>query len=177
MKKLFILIIMALVFNCDNKQLNKELDILRSENYELKQMVEKVKADSTKQITTFLTFQNQDAEEAMNFYVSIFENSKITEVNHYEKGGPAPEGSIMMATFQLNGSQFACSDSYIKHAWDFTPGVSCFVTCASKEEQELLFNKLSENGQVMMPLANYGFSQQFAFVEDKFGVSWQLNLD
>ena len=113
----------------------------------------------------------------MNFYVSIFENSKITEINRYEKGGPAPEGSIMMATFQLNGSQFACSDSYIKHAWDFTPGLSCFVTCTSVEEQETLFNKLSENGQVMMPLANYGFNQKFVFLEDRFGVSWQLNLD
>ena len=59
MKKLFILLIIASVYNCDNKQLNKELDALRSENYELKQIVEKTKADSIKQITTFLTFQNQ----------------------------------------------------------------------------------------------------------------------
>jgi len=123
MKKITTLLVLVLVFNCENKTLNNELDTLRSENYELKQKVEKTKADSTKQITTFLTFQNQDAEEAMNFYVSIFENSKITEINRYEKGGPAPEGSIMMATFQLNGSQFACSGSYIKHAWDFTTGV------------------------------------------------------
>lgn len=177
MKKLITLIILALLFNCDNKELNKELDSLRSENYELMQKVKKAEEDSKKQITTFLTFQNQDAEEAMKFYVSLFENSKITEVNRYEKGGPAPEGSIMMARFELNGSPYACSDSYIKHEWDFTPGVSNFVDCASKDEQETLFNKLSENGKVLMPLANYGFSEQFGFIEDQFGVSWQLNLD
>ena len=176
MKKL-VLCVFVIVFNCDTKNLNKELDELRSENYELKQTIDKTKADSEKQITTFLTFQNQDAEEAMNFYISVFENSKITEVNRYGKEGPAPEGSILMARFELNGSQFACSDSYIKHEWNFTPGVSNFVDCKSKEELETLFAKLSENGKVLMPLANYGFSKQFGFLEDQFGVSWQLNLD
>ncbi|MFP4847185.1 VOC family protein [Winogradskyella sp. PE311] len=175
MKKPIIILIISLLFNCENKTLNKELDALRSENTELKQTVEK--ANTSKQITTFLTFQNQDAEQAMNFYVSLFENSKITEVNRYESEGPAPEGSIMMARFELNGSQYACSDSYIKHEWNFTPGVSNFIDCISKEEQEFLFTKLSENGKVLMPLGNYGFSQQFAFIEDQFGVSWQLNLD
>ncbi len=177
MKKIIILFILVLVFSCDNKELNKELDSLRTENYELKQKVEKAKTDSKKQITTFLTFQNNDAEQAMNFYVDIFENSKITEVKRYEKGGPAPEGSILMARFELNGSPYACSDSYIKHEWDFTPGVSNFVDCKSNEELENLFSKLSKNGKVLMPLANYGFSEKFGFVEDQFGVSWQLNLN
>lgn len=177
MKKLFVIFLFALVFNCNNKALNKELDTLKSENYELKQTVEKTKANATRQITTFLTFQNQDAEQAMNFYVSLFENSKITEVNRYDTGGPAPEGSIMMARFELNGSQYACSDSYIKHEWNFTPGVSNFVDCKSEEEQQRLFTKLSKNGKVLMPLGNYGFSEKFGFVEDQFGVSWQLNLN
>ena len=129
------------------------------------------------QITTFLTFQNNDAEEAMNLYVSLFENSKVTDIQRYGKEGPAKEGSIFFARFELNGSQFACSDSYIKHEWDFTPGVSNWVDCQSEEEQQKLFSALSENGKVMMPLDNYGFSQRFAFVEDRFGVSWQLNLE
>lgn len=177
MRRLITFFILVSLFNCDNKELNKELDLLRTENYELKQEIEKTLINSEEQIITFLTFQNQDAEEAMNFYVGIFENSKITEVRKHGKEGPAPEGSILMARFELNGSQFACSDSYVKHVWDFTPGVSNFVDCKSKEELETLFTKLSENGQVLMPLANYGFSQQFGFVEDQFGVSWQLNLD
>ena len=62
------------------------------------------------------------------------------------------------------------------HDWDFTPAVSNYVECEDESELERLFTKLSENGKVMMPLNNYGFSQKFGFVEDKFGVSWQLNL-
>ncbi|MEO1435041.1 MAG: VOC family protein [Bacteroidota bacterium] len=128
-------------------------------------------------MSTFLTFQENNAEEAMNFYVELFDNSKILEVQRYEAGGPAPEGSILFARFSLNGKEVRCSDSYIKHEWDFTPGVSLFVDCTSKEELEKLFTSLSEGGQVMMPLDNYGFSQRFGFVEDRFGISWQLNLD
>ncbi|WP_221892498.1 VOC family protein [Winogradskyella flava] len=177
MKKFISLIVLIVLFNCNNKSLNEELDNLRSENYELKKEVDKAIADSKRQITTFLTFQNKDAEQAMNFYVSIFKNSKITEVRRHGKESPAPEGSILMARFELNGSQYACSDSYIKHEWNFTPGVSNFVDCASNEELESLFTKLSENGKVLMPLADYGFSKKFGFIEDQFGVSWQLNLD
>lgn len=70
-----------------------------------------------------------------------------------------------------------CSDSYIKHAWDFTPGVSMFVECRSIEELEKLLKALSENGQVLMPADNYGFSEKFAFLEDRFGISWQLNFN
>jgi len=127
-------------------------------------------------IATFLTFQNNDAEEAMNFYVGLFENSRIIDVQKYGKEGPAPEGSIMVATFELNGNRFKCSDSFVKHEWDFTPGVSIWVDCKSDEEIEGLYAQLSENGKALMPLGNYGFSTKFAFIEDRFGVSWQINL-
>jgi len=83
----------------------------------------------------------------------------------------------MHATFNLNGNQFMCSDSPPIHNWGFTPAVSNYVECKDENELERLFTKLSENGKVMMPLDNYGFSQQFGFVEDQFGVSWQLNLN
>ena len=132
---------------------------------------------SKKQIATFLTFQNNDAEEAMNFYVGLFDNSKVVEVQRHGAGGPAKEGTVLWATFMLNGREFMCSDSYVKHEWDFTPGVSMYVECRSLEEQEKLFKALSEDGQVMMPLNNYGFSEKFGFVEDRFGVSWQLNFN
>lgn len=128
------------------------------------------------QITTFLTFQEDNAEQAMNFYVDLFDNSKITDIQRYGKDGPGNEGTIMKATFELNGKQFICSDSYITHEWTFTPAVSNWVECESKKEIESLFKKLSEKGDVKMPLDNYGFSKKFGFTEDKFGISWQLNL-
>ncbi len=137
----------------------------------------KMKAGAKGQISTFLTFQENNAEEAMNFYVELFENSKITEIQRHGSDGPAKEGSILFATFELNGSKFACSDSYIKHEWTFTPGVSNFVECETDDEIENLFEELSAGGQVMMPIDNYGWSQKFAFVEDRFGVSWQLNFN
>jgi predicted 3-demethylubiquinone-9 3-methyltransferase (glyoxalase superfamily) len=127
-------------------------------------------------IITFLTFQNNDAEQAMNFYISLFDNSKIVEIKRWGKDGPGKEGTIMHATFELNGLKFMCSDSPPVHNWDFTPAVSNYVECESEQEIERLFSKLSENGAVAMPLDNYGFSQKFGWVVDKFGVSWQLNL-
>lgn len=130
-----------------------------------------------RQVSTFLTFQENNAEEAMNFYVGLFENSEVVSVRRYGKDGPAKEGTVMVAKFRLNGQDFMCSDSPIKHAWTFTPGVSVFVECRSMEELQKLFKALSENGNVLMPLDNYGFSEKFAFVEDQFGVSWQLNFN
>lgn len=127
-------------------------------------------------ITPFLTFQKNDAEEAMNFYISLFDNSKIIDIQRWGKDGPGKEGAIMHATFQLKGQQFMCSDSPPVHNWDFTPAVSNYVECEDEEEIERLFTKLSENGEIAMPLDNYGFSQKFGWIVDRFGVSWQLNL-
>jgi predicted 3-demethylubiquinone-9 3-methyltransferase (glyoxalase superfamily) len=128
------------------------------------------------QIITSLTFQKNDAEQAMNFYVSLFDNSKIVEIQRWNEEGPGKEGTIMYAKFELNGQTFMCSDSPPVHGWDFTPAVSNLVECENEEEITRLFAKLSENGVVAMPLDNYGFSQKFGWVMDRFGVSWQLNL-
>jgi|SRR5690606_20736713 len=129
------------------------------------------------QIATFLTFQDNKAEEAMNFYVELFGNSKVIDIQRYGKDGPGKEGTVVKAIFELNGAQFICSDSFIQHEWSFTPAVSNWVECSTEKEIYHLFAELSENGEVKMPLDNYGFSKQFAFVEDRFGVSWQLNLE
>lgn len=129
------------------------------------------------QIATFLTFQNNNAEEAMNFYIDLFDNSKVIEIQRYGKDGPGKEGTVLRALFELNGKQFICSDSFIQHEWTFTPAVSNWVECENDKEIEQFFKKLSENGDVKMPLDNYGFSKQFTFIEDRFGVSWQLNLE
>ncbi|WP_235982501.1 VOC family protein [Gelidibacter maritimus] len=181
MKKPIRLIILTLIlFGCSEYNTDKskviQIDKLQSENDSLKTIINKDKTDMKTQISTFLTFQENNAEEAMNFYVELFDNSEIVDVQRYGKDGPAKEGTIMKATFKLNGKEFICSDSPIKHEWDFTPGVSIWVECESDEELKKFFEKLSENGKVMMPIDNYGFSQKFSFVEDKFGVSWQLNL-
>lgn len=129
-----------------------------------------------RQISSFLTFQDNNAEEAMNFYICLFENSKIINIQRYGKKGPGKEGSVMIAEFELNGSQFRCSDSFIKHNWNFTPAISNFVECKNANELETLFSKLATDATIMMPLDNYGFSQKFGWVADKFGISWQLNL-
>jgi predicted 3-demethylubiquinone-9 3-methyltransferase (glyoxalase superfamily) len=129
-----------------------------------------------KQITTFLTFQEYNAEEAMNFYIGLFDNSKVIELQRHASGGPAKEGSILIAKFELNGKQFICSDSFVKHQWTFSPAISMYVECSTEDELEKLFDNLSDNGNVYMPLDNYGFSKKFGWVGDKFGVTWQLNL-
>lgn len=113
----------------------------------------------------------------MNFYVDLFNNSKVIDIQRYGENGPGKEGTIVKAIFELNGKQFICSDSFIQHDWTFTPAVSNWVECETKEELERLYKNLSENGEVKMPLDNYGFSKQFAFVEDRFGLSWQLNWE
>lgn len=127
-------------------------------------------------IIPFLTFQKNDAEQAMNFYVELFDNSKIIDIQRWGKEGPGKEGAIMHATFELNGQKFMCGDSPPVHNWDFTPAVANYVECENEEEIEWLYSKLTENGVAAMPLDNYGFSKKFGWVVDQFGVSWQLNL-
>jgi predicted 3-demethylubiquinone-9 3-methyltransferase (glyoxalase superfamily) len=127
-------------------------------------------------VTPFLMFQDGNAEEAMNFYTSIFEDSQITNIVRYGANEAGPDGTVMQATFTLKGQEFMCIDSYIKHQFSFTPSFSIFVTCNSEEELDNLYEKLNEGGQALMPLNNYGFSKKFGWVNDRFGISWQLNL-
>jgi predicted 3-demethylubiquinone-9 3-methyltransferase (glyoxalase superfamily) len=116
------------------------------------------------------------AEEAMNFYVSLFPGSEILRVERYGPGEPGAEGTVKIATFTLAGQEFLCIDSFVKHDFTFTPSMSLFVECESDAEIEAVFSKLSAGGVVLMPLDNYGFSTKFGWVKDRFGPSWQLNL-
>ncbi len=137
--------------------------------------------------TTFLTFvgdQCGKAEEAINFYTSLFPNSEIKSITKYSEGEPGgtPE-LIKYGVFTLNGVVYGVSESNYNHAWSFTPGVSLFVECNAENEIQTLFGKLSSNGgQVMVPLDNYkgegdyGFGKKFGWCEDAYGISWQLNL-
>ena len=181
MKRITSILFLALIiFSCSdskqNEKLNMELNQLRAELDRLNKLKAENPDDIKGQIATFLTFQKEDAEQAMDFYIELFDHSKIVNIKRWGKEGPGKEGTIMHATFKLKGKLFMCSDSPPIHDWDFTPAVSNYIACSDESELERLFTKLSENGKVMMPLNNYGFIQKFGFVEDKFGISWQLNL-
>ncbi len=128
-----------------------------------------------RKVTTHLMFEGS-AEEAMTLYVSLFANSRIEQIERYGPGEVGAEGSVKLAHFSLAGREFLCIDSPVKHKFTFTPSMSVFVDCESKAELEAAFHRLSEGGKVLMPPGNYGFSTWFAWLGDRFGVSWQLNL-
>lgn len=125
--------------------------------------------------TPFLMFDGQ-AEEAMIFYVSLFKDSKIISINRYDKNGPGPVGKVQLAKFALRDQEFLCIDSFIQHAFSFTPAISIFVDFDNEEELKNVFQEFSIGGKILMDLDDHGFSKKFAWVDDKFGVSWQLNL-
>lgn len=126
-------------------------------------------------VRPFLMFEGR-AEEAMNLWVSLVPGSEIVEITRWGAGGPGKDGTVMRARFTVGGQPVECSDSPISHGFTFTPSFSFFVDCESREQLESLWTALSEGGQVMMPLDDYGFSQRFGWCSDRFGVSWQLNL-
>lgn len=126
-------------------------------------------------VTPFLMFEGS-AEQAMRFYVGLFHGSEVKQLERYGSGEPGPEGTVKRADFTLAGQDVICIDSPAKHAFTFTPSMSLFVECESEAELNKAFEQLSEGGQVLMPLDNYGFSRRFGWVSDRFGVSWQLNL-
>ena len=112
-------------------------------------------------ITPFLWFDSQ-AEEAMNFYVSIFKNSKIGKVTRYGEAGPGPKGTVMSATFQLDGQEFYALNG--GPLFKFTPAISFFVNCETQQEVDELWEKLSAGGR----------KDRCGWLVDKYGVSWQI---
>ena len=112
-------------------------------------------------ITTFLTFNNQ-AEEAVNLYVSIFPNSRILSINRYGEGAPISAGTVMSATFELDGQQFTALNG--GPHFTFSDGISLFVSCQTQEEVDELWAKLSAGGS----------PGPCGWLKDKFGVSWQI---
>ncbi len=129
--------------------------------------------------TTFLLFvgkQYGKAEEAINFYTSLFKNSRIINIARSGPGQGEPEGTVQHAVFSLDGQEYMAMESNGDHHFTFTPAMSIFVRCETEEEIDRLYEKLSEGGAVMMELNQYPFSKKFGWVQDRFGVSWQLNL-
>ncbi|WP_339230863.1 VOC family protein [Oceanobacillus sp. FSL K6-2867] len=127
-------------------------------------------------VTPFLMFQDGKAEEAMNFYTSLIEDSRIIEIVRYGANEAGEEGTVMAAKFTLKGQEFMCIDSNVKHQFSFTPSFSIYVTCDTEEELDNVYQQLKEGGQELMPLDDYGFSKKFGWINDRFRVSWQLDL-
>ena len=112
-------------------------------------------------ITPFLWF-NGNAEEAMNFYVSIFRDSKVESVSRWGEGGPGPKGSVMSATFRLAGQTFMALNGGPQ--FKFTEAISLFVSCETQEEIDDLWEKLSEGGS----------KGRCGWLKDRYGLSWQV---
>ena len=129
-----------------------------------------------KQIAPFLMFQGGVAEQAMTFYTSLFDDARVLEITRYGPEGPGPEGTVHSARFRLAGQEFLCSDTFITHGFSFTPSFSVWIETEDDDELQRLFAALAEGGAQLMPLGEYGFSRRFGWVNDRFGVSWQLNL-
>ena len=112
-------------------------------------------------ITPYLWFDN-NAEEAVNFYVSIFKNSKIGSVTRYGDAGPGPKGQVMVVSFEVEGLQFVALNGGPQYK--FTEAISLFVSCASQAEVDELWEKLSAGGE----------PGPCGWLKDKYGLSWQI---
>jgi predicted 3-demethylubiquinone-9 3-methyltransferase (glyoxalase superfamily) len=112
-------------------------------------------------LTPFLWFDTQ-AEEAMHFYVSIFKNSKVNGVTRYGDSGPGPKGSVMTASFILEGEDFVALNGGPQYT--FTPAISFVVNCASQEEVDHYWDTLVAGGR----------PDQCGWLQDKYGLSWQI---
>ena len=123
----------------------------------------------------FLMFQG-DGSEALDFYLATFPGATLEAVERYGEGEQGAPGGLKMALFTVVGQQIRAFDSPPVHDFTFTPSFSFFVECDSAEELRGLSETLSEGGKVMMEVDDYGFSRLYAWVADRFGVAWQLNL-
>ena len=127
-------------------------------------------------VRPFLMFQGK-AEEAMTFYVSLFPGAKIDNLVRYGAGGSGAEGSVKKAAFTIGDQTVMCIDSPMPHKFTFTPAFSLFVTCETEADIDRTAAALAQGGTALMPLGSYGFSRKFAWLSDRYGVSWQLNLE
>ncbi len=124
-----------------------------------------------KSATTFLMFQGQ-AHNALEQYKQWFPELSVESLTYVEN-----TQQIAMAEIVLKGMKIKLNDSPIKHNFSFTPAISIFLECETQEEIKSLTEQILDGGQALMPLDNYGFSKQFSWNQDRFGVSWQLTYN
>lgn len=128
-----------------------------------------------KQVETILVY-NGRAKEAMNFYCNVFDDSEILELHEYGPQDTGETGTIKQALLRIRDAEFLCTDRPVHKESSHTPSVSIGINASTEQEIQELYDALSEYGIVMMPLDDYGIGKLFAWVADRFGVSWQLKL-
>jgi predicted 3-demethylubiquinone-9 3-methyltransferase (glyoxalase superfamily) len=106
----------------------------------------------------------------------LFPGAEVLGIIRYGPKGPGAEGSAMKASFRIGNQTVLCTDSFVNHDFSFTSPFSLFVECESEAEIRRLYAALVAGGAALMPIASYGFSNMFGWVNDRYGVSWQLNL-
>lgn len=130
----------------------------------------------TSKVTPFLMFTGR-AQEALDFYMKQFSDAEILQISHYGPEMPDREGTVAQAVFRIGDQKLMAIDSPPVHDFDFTPSLSLFVNCENEAEIDRLAGALSEGGFVMMPLStDYPFAAKYIWLNDRFGVSWQLSL-
>lgn len=129
-----------------------------------------------KSITPFLMFEGR-AEEAIMFYQSVFDDVEVVFLNRFGPESNEWEGKIMQGLIRIGELNIMVSDSSVSHDFSFTPSTSLFIECESMDELMRYYEKIKSKGAILMPIDDYGFSKQFAWVSDPFGFTWQLNLN
>lgn len=129
-----------------------------------------------KSITPFLMFEGR-AEEAIMFYQSVFDDIEVVFLNRFGPESNEWEGKIMQGLIRIGELNIMVSDSSVSHDFSFTPSTSLFIECESMDELMRYYEKIKSKGAILMPIDDYGFSKQFAWVSDPFGFTWQLNLN
>ena len=124
-------------------------------------------------VRPFITVE-KIAQDVLDFYDTVFPDFSLLSLKHHAE--PHNE-LVMLATFSIGTQEIMISDSFVSHEWKITPGISFFMDADGEEQLQSLADKLSANGKVHMPAGNYGFSTLFAWVEDQFGINWQLNFE
>lgn len=125
-------------------------------------------------LATFLMFDGT-AEDALDLYRAAFPDATPGAIERFA-ADEGQAGKVKQAALTLQGQRLLFFDSPIKHAFDFTPSMSLFVECANETEFERVVKMLSAGGETLMPVDNYGFSTKYTWFNDRFGVSWQVNL-
>ena len=126
-------------------------------------------------VATHLMFAGE-ASAALALYTAVFPEFCLDSVERYDSGEAGAEGTVRRADVTFGQHRIIVIDSPVIHAFSFTPATSLFVDCDSVSALDSAFTRLAQDGQIFMPIADYGFSQRFGWCSDRFGVSWQLNL-
>ena len=127
----------------------------------------------------FLMFcgeQHGRAEAAITYYCSVSDNARLVSIDRYGPDDSEPEGTVRVAEFDIGGHPLKAINSAGDHRFTFTPAISLWIDCSSRSELERCAAPLADGGMFLMPVGDYGFSELFAWVADRFGVTWQLNL-